>query len=153
MTLLATQSLEHARLYLRLSALGHFGLIPLLFRSVETPLVICSYMAFSTLAHYLLQSSSFCSRMNHRNDNNNGDNNNNNNNNVLIVLTTQWDRCGMYCVLPALAFLLLVVHPLVLQPRERMEFLPLLATSVVLALGLLWCWYESARLMWKSTHQ
>eukprot|EP00978_Attheya_sp_CCMP212_P016072 scaffold41831_cov55-Attheya_sp.AAC.1 len=58
---------------------------------------------------------------------------------VSVLLPTPWDRFGMYYVLPALAFLLLVVHPLVLQPREMMEFLPLLATSVILALGLLWC--------------
>lgn len=123
LTLLAATSEENARLYLRTCALGHFGLLPLLFRPVELPFKVASYVGFLAFAIYGLEQQI-----------------------DTKGLVTKWDKVGML-VLLAVALFLEVIHPLVFQPLEVLEFLPLMITSVVCAFGLVGCWVQLGLLM------
>lgn len=61
---------------------------------------------------------------------------------------TWMDITGFWC-LAATCLFLEVVHPLLLYPV--MEFLPLLLTSTMCAVGLLLCWLETGLLMWTAS--
>lgn len=125
LSLLATYNLSCARLYIRTSALGLFGLFPLLFRVQELPLKVFAYIAYMSMIVHVLS------------ENFNG----------KLLLTTV-DYIGMIGIV-AVSFFLEVFHPLFLYPW--MEALPLLITSIACASGLMLCWIQSWRLMMKET--
>jgi alpha-1,3-glucosyltransferase len=125
LTLLAPSCVELTRLYLRTCAIGLLGLFPLLFEPGELLLKVLSYVAFLAMAVYLLETRHG------------------------VSLLTTVDVVGM-AVLGMVALFLEVIHPLLLYPW--MEALPLLLTSVVCAVGLIWyCWLESGRLMMRTS--
>ena len=127
LTLLASNSVDCARLYLRISALGLLGLFPLLFRPIELPLKVVSYVGFLAMSCHALEE-------------------------MLGTksILTRIDYIGIL-VLSFVAFFLEVIHPMWIFPR--MEFLPLLLTSIVCALGLVACWGQTCRLMFRSSRQ
>eukprot|EP00593_Proboscia_inermis_P013952 CAMPEP_0171304134 /NCGR_PEP_ID=MMETSP0816-20121228/13832_1 /TAXON_ID=420281 /ORGANISM="Proboscia inermis, Strain CCAP1064/1" /LENGTH=60 /DNA_ID=CAMNT_0011784001 /DNA_START=62 /DNA_END=241 /DNA_ORIENTATION=- len=54
MTLLATKSRDHARLFIRLATFGHFGLLPLLFQPREAVFKGLTYGLFLLVSVTLL---------------------------------------------------------------------------------------------------
>jgi len=140
MTLLAPTSRQNAQLYLRTCAFGHFGLLPLLYKRTELLYKTTSYIAHLSLAVFMLehalnkpQNSSPISL--HRDSNKNG-------------LITFWDQMGLML----LSLLLLFsegIHPILFQPKQKFEFLPLMMISVSCAVGLVGCWIHSLFLMRK----
>jgi len=128
---LAVTSRDAARLYLRLSALGHFGLLPLLFRSEELILKVVMNVAFFAGSVYVLEG--ITSPPPPRNTGGRG-------------LLTKGDKVRL--VLMALLLLFTeVIHPFVLGDRPEVEFLPLMLTSAFCAVGLFGCWIETGRQM------
>mmetsp|Transcript_16234 Transcript_16234/g.24722 ORF Transcript_16234/g.24722 Transcript_16234/m.24722 type:complete len:536 (+) Transcript_16234:241-1848(+) len=129
LTLLAATSQENARLYLRISILGHFGLLPLLFRPAELLMKVTSYVMFSYLSIRLLKD--ICVR-------------------EKESLFKLWDYFGLF-VLCVVGIFMEVAHPLFFS-HGRMEFLPLLLTSIACAIGLVGCWLESLFVTFSSTY-
>jgi alpha-1,3-glucosyltransferase len=125
LTLLAPTSVENGRLYIRMTAIGVLGLFPLLFRPVELPLKVASYMGFLALAVKALEEML-----------------------GTTSLLTNLDFTGII-VLTCVVIFLEIIHPLALFPR--MEFLPLLITSTICAFGLFGCWIQTGRLMFRSS--
>lgn len=122
LTSLATSSRESARLFIRTSMYGLFGLFPLLFRPEE--LLIKSFL-FSTwmlLAIYGLESLLFKG--------------------VNDTLLQRIDLVSM-AILTCVYIFTEIVHPVFFMPNGRFEFLPLMTTSVVCATGLSYCWILS----------
>ena len=97
------------RLFLRMNALGLVGLFPLLFRPVELPLKLLSYIGYMAYV---------CSS-------------------IKEPTVPLLDLLGMTMLAILVAFVEFI-HPLCIYPR--MEFLPLLLTSVTCAVGLIFCW-------------
>ena len=124
LTLLAAQSVDSARLYLRMTAVGLLGLFPLLFRPIELPLKVTSYVGFLALSVHALEE-------------------------MLAVpsLLTHADVFGILVLLMVASFLE-ILHPVFLFPK--MEFLPLLITSIVCAMGLIVCWLQAGKQMFYS---
>ena len=125
LSLLATYNVSCARLYIRTSALGLFGLFPLLFRVQELPLKVFAYIGYMSMIVHVLS------------EHYNG-----------ISLLTMVDYIGMIGIATVSLFLE-VFHPLFLYPW--MEALPLLVTSMTCAVGLVLCWIQSGQLMLKET--
>ena len=130
LTLLATHSREKAQLFLRASSLGHFGILPLLYRPVELGLKTCAYITYMALSVWVLKMMSSCK------DESSGSVNSSK------KLTNVWDRIGLLVLLFVYVFME-VVHPLFLSNVERLAFLPLLMTSISCAVGLIACWLIS----------
>jgi len=148
LTLLSTTSREDASLFLRTSTLGHFGLLPLLFRPAEAMLKFFICVAFLSLAVFLLE---HCIAEGEENkvaevdtvtskfpDGICGSN--------MCGLLRPMDKAGLV-VLCCLFAYMEIIHPLFMRPKNAMEFLPLLATSVICAIGLVGCWLRSLVLM------
>jgi len=124
LTLLSTTSVKHARLYLLTCAVGHFGLFPLLYRRVETPFKLVSYLMHLVLSENLLGHYFDEGRK------------------AAQPILTRYDKIGFLLLM--LVFLFAeVVHPILLKPHGKLEFLPLMIQSVVCALGLVYCWVYS----------
>lgn len=131
LTLLAPQSKEKAQLFLRASTLGHFGILPLLYRPAELGLKTLAYLTYMALSVWVLKMTS-C------NDDESGSAN------TSKKLTNVWDRIGLLVLLFVYVFME-VLHPLFLSNAERLAFLPLLMTSISCAVGLIICWLISFR--------
>lgn len=139
LTLLATLSQDHARLYLRVCAFGHFGLFPLLYRPVETLFKISTYVVHLSLSVLLLETF-------HSHD---GKLTEKSKNTVVEPgLIKNFDKCYLFLIF-CLTLYMECIHDLSLNPLRHLEFLPLMATSVFSAVGLLSCWISLTRLMWK----
>ena len=124
LTLLAVQSKQNAQLYLRISSLGHFGILPLLFRPAELGLKTFVYISFMALSVWVLKitTKDGLASMN-----------------APRKLTNKWDRIGLLVL--SLCFIFMeLIHPIFLSSFERLAFLPLLLTSLSCALGLIACW-------------
>ena len=117
MTLLVTSSPTHATLFWRLYTLGHFGLLPLLFRPVELLFKIVAYMSYMAFSTY-----------------------------ALDISLTRVDKCGIG-ILAGVSVFGEVLHLLLFQPRGLLEFLPLMMTSLVCAIGLIGRWIHGGLLM------
>ena len=128
LTLLATQSREKAQLFLRASSLGHFGILPLLYRPAELGLKTFACITYMALSVWVLKIT--C------NDESSGSANSSK------KLTNVWDRIGLLVLFFVYVFME-VLHPLLLSNMERFAFLPLLMTSISCAVGLIACWLIS----------
>ena len=124
LTLLAVQSKQSAQLYLRISSIGHFSILPLLYRPAELGLKTFVYMFFMALSVCILKiaTKDDLASMN-----------------APRKLTNKWDRIGLLGLLMCYLFMELI-HPIFLSSFERLAFLPLLLTSLSCALGLIACW-------------
>ena len=129
LTLLATGSRHAARLYLRTCLFGFFGLLPLLFRVEELLFKVVVCIGWMCGAVYGLEQL-------HVEDRGGRDR----------TLLTKMDLVSAV-VLALLLLFMEVIHPIVFMPSGKLEFLPLMSTSVTCALGLGWCWMESYRQM------
>jgi alpha-1,3-glucosyltransferase len=126
LTLLTTASMDCARLFIRTSALGLLGLFPLLFRVEELALKLFSYIAYMGMCVYLLERYY-----------------------GGVSLLTTLDYVGM-TILCSVTLFLEVIHPLFMFPW--MEAFPLLLTSITCAIGLIGCWIQSGRLLYREAN-
>ena len=117
LTLLATDSPRNARLYIRICTFGLFGLLPLLFRPEELLCKVLLYVAWMSGTIYALEQI----------------------HGALLTRVDQLTFATLTCVL----LFMEIIHPIFFMPSGRLEFLPLMATSVICAVGLTWCWVES----------
>ncbi|KAL9180745.1 hypothetical protein ACHAXT_011198 [Thalassiosira profunda] len=118
LTLLTATHATTARFYIRLCAFGLFGLLPLLFRPEELLLKVMLYVAWMSGAIYALE------RVHGHG------------------LLQPYDKI-VFAVLTCVLAFMEVIHPMLFMPSGRMEFLPLMATSVICAVGLMLSWGES----------
>ena len=129
MTYLSFRSKEGARLFLRISAIGHFGLSPLLFRPQELlvkALLQCCYLA---LCIFVLETVHSSKDHKQRND--------------LLLMC---DKIGI--VFMVVVFLYSeVLHGCIFGASY--EFLPLMITSMYCALGLFGCWVNCGIIVYK----
>ena len=126
LTLLIPLSISHARLYLRTCIFGIYGLFPLLYRVQELPLKTCLYFLWLCMTIYVLQ---------HHIKYDQKEN-----------LVTLLDKVCIFVVCCVMIFAE-IVHPLHVYPK--MEFLPLMITSLTVAVALIGCWMHSAFLMYR----
>ena len=130
MTLLATNTRHMARLFIRTCMFGLFGILPLLFRTEELLFKATLYIGWMCGVIFALETIHL--------DDVGG-------NRRRTVLTTV--DIASFVILACALIFMDIVHPLIFVPSGMLEFLPLLITSVVCAVGLVWCWLESYRLM------
>ena len=129
LTLLATNTRQTARLFIRTCTFGIFGILPLLFRVEELPLKVMLYICWMSGAIYGLE------RIHYDHDGRKRS--------VLTIV----DYIS-FAILACVLLFMEVIHPIIFMPSGRLEFLPLMMTSVVCAIGLIWCWSESLSAMY-----
>jgi alpha-1,3-glucosyltransferase len=127
LTLLATTSCYSARLFIRTSYLGIFALLPLLFRTEELLLKVALYITWLSGAIACLDEAIPKMKGNEK-------------------LLTGFDYTA-FVFMACLLIFMEVIHPIFFSPIGKLEFLPLMATSVFCAVGLLYCWMESSIIM------
>jgi len=135
MIFLSVTDKTSARLFLRMSTLGHFGLLPLLYKPTELLLKVFLHTCYLMLSITLLEKIHSIPRRNiggERESKCNG---------LLMI----WDKIG----LGIMVLILLYTESLhfFLLGYDRMEFLPLLITSVFCAVGLFVCWIHCGMAM------
>lgn len=128
LSLLAATSREHARLFIRTCLLGFFALLPLIFRPEE--------LLFKVTLYIMWLSGSICGLelivFKDRNDcikRNEG-----------VLTNLDW---VVISILVCLVIFMEVIHPIKFMPSGQLEFLPLMMTSVICAMGLFHCWITS----------
>lgn len=126
LTLLSTTSVENARLFIRTCMFGLFGLFPLLFQPEELLIKLFLYLTWMLLATCGLESLLFKSGKE--------------------TLLTNIDMVTIIVLMCVFVFME-IIHPVVFMPSGRLEFLPLMTTSVVCAFGLMYSWIHSGILM------
>lgn len=127
LTLLATNTRQTARLFIRTCAFGIFGILPLLFRVEELPLKVMLYICWISGAIYGLE------RIHYDDE-------------KRSVLSTV--DYFSFAILASVLIFMEVIHPIIFMPSGRLEFLPLMMTSVICAIGLICCWSESLSAMY-----
>lgn len=135
---LSFQSLSFARLFLRLCTVGHFGLLPLLFRPQEVFLKVLLHATYLTLSYFILKhvhEGTTVECKNHEGQ-------------KSLQLMTIYDKIGIW-FLGLVFFYSDIFHPLFFG--EVMEFLPLMLISFTCASLLLECWRESIVIIVNST--
>ena len=130
MTLLATNTRHMARLFIRTCMFGLFGILPLLFRPDELLFKVVLYVGWMCGVIFALE-------MTHLDDRSGSQR--------RTVLTTI-DLLSFVTLTCVLIFME-VIHPVIFMPSGKFEFLPLMITSVICAVGLVWCWLESCSQM------
>jgi len=126
LTLLATNTRHTARLYIRTCLFGLIGLLPLLFRPDELLFKVVLYVAWMSGAIYGLE------QIHHDRDG------------AGRTVLTKIDLISCV-ILSCVVIFMEVIHPIFMP--GRLEFLPLMATSVLCSIGLAWCWSESCSQM------
>jgi alpha-1,3-glucosyltransferase len=135
---LSFQSLSFARLFLRLCTVGHFGLLPLLFRPQEILLKVLLHATYLILSYFILKHAhegTMVECKNHEDQ-------------KSLQLMTIYDKIGIW-FLGLVLFYSDVIHPLFFG--EVMGFLPLMLISFTCASLLLECWRESIVFMMMVT--
>ena len=124
MTLLCCDSRGDARLYMLLSWIGHFSLLPLLFEVREQPLQLFAY-ALHVIASYITLDTYMQSEERKMRIKETG----------VVFKWYQW----LYLLgfVPLYVFTH-IVHPMVFT---TMEFLPLMIISIYCSIGMLHVWY------------
>lgn len=115
------QMITQRFLFFQMTALGLLGIFPLLFRVVELPVKLVTYTAYMALCYHILMGSACW----------------NNNNMQMISYRIKLE------LLPLVVMILLIIFVLEFCPVKmfgKLEFLPLLVTSVGCAIGLVFCW-------------
>mmetsp|Transcript_14537 Transcript_14537/g.22011 ORF Transcript_14537/g.22011 Transcript_14537/m.22011 type:complete len:318 (+) Transcript_14537:174-1127(+) len=144
MTVLAVTSKENARLFLRLSSVGHFGLMPLLYRSNELLMKVCLHGSYFLWSLYLLEYVHGAHSKDMKNSTKDKDCSSPN-------LLTIWDKAGLG-IMGILVVYVEVIHPLELFPQiSKLEFLPLMMTSLWCAIILVGCWIHCGTIMLRLT--
>ena len=141
MTLIAPLSRQNAKLYLRSSALGHFGLLPLLYQHTELIMKISCFIAHFSLSVFLLeyvvveneQALQQIEHSTNKNQTNKG-------------LLTKWDKLGIF-IIAILVLFSEIIHPIWFKPKNLLEFLPLMMISVFCAVGLVCCYIHSGLIL------
>ena len=133
LTLLLPLSKQHAQLYVRTNILGIFGLYPLLFRVVEFPFKVCIYFLFLYVLLYVLQHNILQYEQQKEEQ-------------QTISSITIIDKVLIGSICCVMIFME-IIHPLFIYPK--MEFLPLMITSLTVAIGLIGCWIHSAIIMYQ----
>ena len=128
LTLLATSSRLAARLFIRTCMFGIFGLLPLLFRPEELLLKVVLYTTWIFGAVYVLE---LVFDKGREQSNLSGEG-----------LLTNLDLLT-FLVLACVLVFMEIIHPIKFMPSGQLEFLPLMVTSGVCAIGLLHCWIQS----------
>ncbi len=148
LTVLSVTSRENARLFLRISSVGHFGLMPLLYRSNELLMKVFLHGSYFLWSLYLLE----CVHgTNHTFGDDKKDSKNSMSKNSSSNLLTTWDKVGLGVMALLLVFVE-VIHPLELfEPISKLEFLPLMMTSLWCALVLVVCWIHCGVIMIRLT--
>jgi alpha-1,3-glucosyltransferase len=131
LTLLASNTRHMARLFIRTCMFGLFGILPLLFRPQELLFKATLYIGWMCGVTYALDAIHHDSTGGGRRR--------------RTILTTV--DIASSVILACVLIFMDIVHPLIFVPSGRLEFLPLMITSVVCAVGLVWCWLESCRQM------
>lgn len=137
MTLAAPSSRSNARLYLRSCALGHFGLMPLLYQHTELIFKVSSYLAHLSISVFLLEYT--IQNQTSKDSDKSG-------------LVTKWDKMGL-CIILLLIVFAEGLHPLLFKTKQMFEFLPLMMISVFCAVGLVCCWIHSGLIMMDCTRR
>lgn len=130
LTLVATTSIENARLFIRTCMFGVFGLFPLLFQPEELLIKAFLFLTWMLVALYGFESLLFKDGKD--------------------TLLTNIDMVTI-TVLSCVFIFMEVIHPVMFMPRGKLEFLPLMTTSVVCAIGLFYCWIQSGVQMMNCT--
>jgi len=116
-----------AQSFIRTSYLGIFALLPLLFRTEELLLKVALCITWLSGTIFTLELAVPKTKCNEN-------------------LLTLFDYVAFF-VMACLLLFMEVIHPIVFLPSGRLEFLPLMATSVACGVGLLYCWMESSVIM------
>ena len=128
LTLIATTSINSARLFVRTCMFGLFGLFPLLFRPEE--LLIKSFLFLTWMLLTICGLESLLMGVSKE------------------TLLTNIDMVSM-TVLSVVFVFMELIHPVIFMPNGKLEFLPLMTTSVVCSFGLFYCWMQSAVQMFR----
>jgi alpha-1,3-glucosyltransferase len=128
LTLLATTSIDNARIFIRTCAFGLFGLFPLLFQPEELLIKSFLFLTWMLMTVYGLESLHFKNRRG-----------------GLLTYIDMMNFAVLFCVFAFME----IIHPIVFMPSGRLEFLPLMITSVICAIGLMSCWVLSGLQMVK----
>jgi alpha-1,3-glucosyltransferase len=147
MTLLATTDCTMAHVYIRTCTFGIFGILPLLYQPEELLVKVTLYIGWSCMTVCILE-------MIHL-DNDDSIDHPTKRRSDKSTTTTPLTRRTLLTNIDHVSFILLacillfmeIIHPLIFMPTGRMEFLPLLLTSVTCAIGLVGCWLESYKQM------
>jgi len=132
-TFLAFSSVDGGRLFLRLSSLGHLGLMPLIFHPKELLVKILLNLSYFALSIFILEIAN-AETIKSQN----------------IQLLEMGDKIGL-CVIIVVTIYTEIVHPLIFV--DQMEFLPLMLVSCVCATGLLLCWIQCFSIMLRKTQR
>lgn len=136
MTVLAFWNKECARLFLRLMAVGQFGLMPLLYQSTEFGVKVCLQGSFLWLSIWILE----CVHLDKGGEKEKEDEEGS--------LMLGWDRMGlgiMVCLLVYAEWF----HTIMFG-EGVWEFLPLMAISLFCAVGLVYCWVHCGIIMMRA---
>lgn len=146
MTLLATTDCTMAHIYIRTCTFGLFAILPLLYRPEELLVKVTLYIGWLCMTMHILDMIHFDNHSTKRTTTD------------VSTTTPPASRTLLINNVDMLSFILLacillfmeIIHPLIFMPSGRMEFLPLLLTSVFCAIGLVGCWFSSYKQMMKN---
>jgi alpha-1,3-glucosyltransferase len=130
MTLLAANTRHMARLFIRTCMFGLFGILPLLFRPEELLFKVTLYFGWMCGVIFALETIHL-------------DDQRGSQRRTVLTNVDVLSFVALSCVL----IFVEVIHPIFFMPRGMLEFLPLMITSVICAVGLVWCWLESCSQM------
>ena len=125
MTLLSCDSRGDARVYMLLSWIGHFSLLPLLFEIREQPLQLFAYV-LHVIASYITLDTYMQNEERKMRIKETG-------------VVFKWYQLMYLCGFIPLYIFTHIVHPLFFI--NRMEFLPLLLISIYCSIGMIHVWY------------
>jgi alpha-1,3-glucosyltransferase len=106
-------------IFIQMTALGLLGIFPLLFRSVELPLKLVSYVAYMVLCYHVLLEQDET---------------------VLQSLGRRRIQIELYPFAAMCMGIIVVLEFVPMRLYGKLEFLPLLFTSVGCSVGLIVCW-------------
>nr|CAG4649365.1 EOG090X06YP [Scapholeberis mucronata] len=121
LTLLAASSHQDCRLFLLLSITGHVSLFPLLFTPFENVTKVVLVLAYSLASYSFLAALHYDAKSKN-----------------TLVKFRPWERAYLYGLV-VVALFECCLHSLV-DPSNRLPFLPLLVMSVYCAVGVIYVW-------------
>jgi len=142
MTVLAFWNKECARLFLRLMAVGQFGLMPLLYQSTEFGVKVCLQGSFLWLSVWILE----CVHLGKAGENEEDEQEREEDEEDWLI--QGWDRMGlgiMVCLLVYTEWF----HTIIFG-EGVWEFLPLMMISLFCAVGLVYCWVHCGIIMMRA---